>query len=100
MHRRIHQDLVSSYDRPCNKIFCFVSNQKPKKEKVVDQIFCIWIKIFGYSQKIIVDNGSEFDNTEFRDFCQNLNTEIKITAAESPWCNGVVEQYNGIIEAF
>ena len=36
------------------------------KEKIVDQIF-------GYPQKILVDNGGEYDNTECRDFYENMN---------------------------
>ena len=70
---------------------------RSKKKKVVDQIFSIWIKIFGYPQKILVDKGGEFDNTEFQDFCKNLDIKIKTTTAKSPWSNGMVEQHNGII---
>ena len=68
-----------------------------KKEVIVGQIFDIWIKNFGYSHKLLVDNGGEFDNQEFQDFCENLNIKIKTTAAESPWSNGLVERHNGII---
>ena len=62
-----------------------------RKEVIVAQIFDIWVKIFGYSKKMLVDNGGEFDNQEFQDFCENLNIKIKTTAAESPWSNGLVE---------
>eukprot|EP00111_Clytia_hemisphaerica_P021079 TCONS_00062116-protein len=68
-----------------------------KKEVIVGQLFDIWIKIFGYPNKFLVDNGGEFDNQEFQDFCENLNIKIKTTAAESPWSNGLVERHNGII---
>lgn len=68
-----------------------------RKDVIVAQMFDIWVKIFGYPNKILVDNGGEFDNHEFQDFCENLNIKIKTTAAESPWSNGLVERHNGII---
>ena len=68
-----------------------------RKEVIVDEIFKIWIKIFGYPKKILVDNGGEFNNQDFRDFCENLNITIKTTAAESPWSNGLVERHNAIM---
>ena len=68
-----------------------------RKEVIVDEIFKIWIKISGYPKKILVDNGGEFDNQDFCDFCENLNITMKTTAAESPWSNGMVERHNGII---
>ena len=34
----------------------------------------------GYLKKILVDNGEEFDNQDFRDFCENFNITIKTTA--------------------
>ena len=68
-----------------------------RKEIIVDEMFKIWVKIFGYPKRILVDNGGEFDNQDFRDFCENLNITIKTTAAESPWSNGMVERHNGII---
>ena len=46
---------------------------------------------------ILVDHGGEFDNDHFKDFCGNFNVNIKTTAAESPWSNGMVERHNGII---
>ena len=68
-----------------------------RKEIIVDEMFKIWVKIFGYPKRILVDNGGEFDNQDFHDFCENLNITIKTTAAESPWSNGMVERHNGII---
>ena len=34
----------------------------------------------GYLKKILVDNDEEFDNQDFRDFCENFNITIKTTA--------------------
>ena len=68
-----------------------------RKEVIVEEIFKIWIRIFGHPKKVLVDNGGEFDNSEFIDFCENMNIKVKTTAAESPWSNGMVERHNGVI---
>ena len=44
-----------------------------------------------------MDNGGEFNSTEFREFCESLNVKLKTTAAESLWGNGLIEKHNGII---
>ena len=33
-----------------------------KKEVIVEELFKIWIKIFGYPEKFLADNGGEFNN--------------------------------------
>lgn len=68
-----------------------------RKEVIVKKIFEIWIGTFGCAGKFMVDNGGEFDNSEFIDFCEKLNIRIVTTAAESPWSNGIVERHNAII---
>ena len=72
---------------------------KSKEAKVViDNIFKIWISIFGCPQKFISDNGGEFGNQEFRDMAEALNINVTTTAAYSPWSNGLVERYNAVLE--
>ena len=44
------------------------------------------------------NNGGEFNNDVFREMDEQLNINIKTTAAESPWSNRIVEKHNGIIE--
>ena len=39
------------------------------------------------------DNGGEFANNEFKDVCEALNIYVKVTAAESPFSNGIVERH-------
>ena len=72
----------------------FASSLIKSKKEVGDQIFSIWIKIFS---KDISWQHDKFDNTEFQDFCENLNIKIKTTAKEGPLTNGMVEQHNGVI---
>ena len=38
------------------------------------------------------DNGGEFLNEEMLDFAARMNVQIKMTAAEAPWQNGICER--------
>ena len=46
---------------------------------------------------IISDNGGEFNNTLFTNMAELFNINVKPTAAESPWSNGMVERHNAIL---
>ena len=46
---------------------------------------------------VLVDNGGEFNNGEFTSLCENFNINIKTTAAESPWSNGLIERHNSVL---
>ena len=71
-------------------------NQK-RKDVIVKSIFKIRIAIFDRSSKsFLIDNGGEFNNSEFISFCENFNINIKTTAAESSWSNGLVG-HNGML---
>ncbi len=43
------------------------------------------------------DNGGDFNNEEMRDMAEKFNIEVKITAAYSPWSNGLLERHNQIL---
>ena len=66
-----------------------------RKEVIVENIFKRWIAIFRSTKNFLVDNGREFNNSEFNSFCEDFNVNIKTTAAKSPWSNGLVERHNG-----
>ena len=66
-----------------------------RKEVTIESIFKIWIAIFGSPMAVLVDNGGEFNNGEFTSLGENFNINIKTTAAESPWSNGLIERHNG-----
>ena len=70
--------------------------QSKRKEAIVENIFKRWIAIFGSPKSFLVDNGGEFNNSEFISFCEHFNVNIKTTAAESSWSNGLVERHNGV----
>ena len=67
-----------------------------RKEVIIESIFKIWISIFGSPMAVLVDNGGEFNNGEFS-LCENFNINIKITAVESPWSNGLIERLNSVL---
>ena len=74
---------------------CIVPNKE--KSTIVSGVLKIWISLFGSPKSILSDNGGEFSNEELVEIGQKLNTEIKSTAAESPWSNGMNERHNGIL---
>ena len=45
----------------------------------------------------MTDNGGEFANSKFIDMAESMNNTVKVTAAESPFSNGLVERHNFII---
>nr|XP_039274020.1 uncharacterized protein LOC120347974 [Styela clava] len=53
--------------------------------------------IYGPPRQVFTDNGGEFNNAVFCDMAENFNIELKTSAAESPWSNGLVERHNSIL---
>ena len=51
----------------------------------------------GNQKKFSTDNEGEFANSQFLEMCGAMNITVKVTAAESPFSNGLVETYNMII---
>ena len=74
---------------------CRVKNKKP--ETIVDSVLNHWIRIFGSPQYFLTDNGGEFVNSILLELCEKFNIELKTTAAESAWSNGLCERHNAVI---
>ena len=53
--------------------------------------------MFGTPNLFLSNNGGEFNNELFRAMGEQLNINIKTTAAESPWSNNSVEKLNQVI---
>ena len=68
-----------------------------QKKVIIDKIFKHWIAIFVTPNLFLSDNRGEFNNDLFREMGEQLNINIKTTAAESTWSNGIVEKHNGVI---
>ena len=61
----------------------------------------IWKNIicrYRISYAIITDNGRQFDNHNFREFCQNLGVDLKFCTPAHPQANGQVEAANKVIK--
>ena len=73
----------------------FIKNKKP--EIIIEGIITTWIIGDGGGpghprRGFWSDNGGEFLNDQVLDFAASLNVNIKMTAAEAPWQNGIVER--------
>ena len=74
---------------------CYIKDKK--KETIIKGILDYWIRVFGSPKNVLTDNGGEFVNQDFIDLAEKFNINLKTTAAESPWSNGLCERHNGIL---
>ena len=51
-----------------------------------------WLPIFGRVDKILTDNGGEFNNEDMREVASLLNVQLLTTGANAPWQNGGIEK--------
>ena len=61
----------------------------------------VWKNIicrYGISHDIITDNERQFDNHNFREFCQNLGVELKFCSPAHPHAKRQVEAANKVIK--
>ncbi|XP_008229063.1 PREDICTED: uncharacterized protein LOC103328449 [Prunus mume] len=61
----------------------------------------VWQNIvcrFGIPHTIVTDNGRQFDNAKFKQFCSNLKIRLCFTSPAHPQSNGQVEAVNKIIK--
>ena len=68
------------------------------KKKTTDFVWRKLVYRYGIPYALIADNGRQFDNYNFRDFCQNLGIELKYCSPAHPQSNGQVEAANKIIK--
>ena len=63
------------------------------------QVVLTWINDgFGVPNKVLVDNGGEFDNLEDLNTMEQYNIEVCATWAEWSWSNGVCERNHAVID--
>ena len=74
---------------------CVIGNKLPKT--IIKGLFVCWIIIFGPPNSILTDNGGEFSNPDMRSLGEAFNINLKTTAGERPWSNGVCERLNGVL---
>ena len=73
------------------------SSKVIKPKEISYNTFKISIQIYGAPGKFLTDNGGEFANSQFLEKSEAMNITVKVTAAESPFSNGLVERHNMII---
>ena len=73
----------------------FLKSKEP--EVILKAIFKSWIQIYSATETFLTDNSGEFVNSKFIDMAESMNITVKVTAAESPFSNWLVERYNFII---
>ncbi|KAK2998712.1 hypothetical protein RJ639_022649 [Escallonia herrerae] len=49
---------------------------------------------FGVLRALVVDNGKQFNNNNFRTFCTNLSIDLRFTSVAHPQSNGQTENMN------
>ena len=69
-------------------------SDKKVKEFIWESIICC----FGIPHEIVSDNGTQFDNNEFRDFCDDFGIKKSFSSVDHPQMNGHVEAVNKIIK--
>ena len=72
--------IVDLFTRFCSAVA--ISNKM--SGTVIKGVFKAWITSFGAPQKIMSDNGREFNSEEFQNFAEAFNVKLLNTAAESP----------------
>ena len=75
----------------------FIKDKNPGT--IIDGIVGTWVigggTGVGYpSRGFWSDNGGEFLNQEVLDFAASMDVDIKMTSADAPWQNGVVERHH------
>ena len=70
-----------------------------EKRVLINKIIEMWIGTgIGSPLNILCDNGGEFDNTEFKDMCENFSIRVMGTAAYAPFSNGLCERNHAVID--
>ena len=75
----------------------FIKNKKP--ETIIEGILSMWVIGDGIGpgnprRGFWSDNGGEFLNEQVLDYAAAMDVDIRMTSADSPWQNGVVERHH------
>jgi transposase InsO family protein len=67
----------------------------PKADKVVDFLVEL-VHRYGLPHRIITDLGSNFNNHQFWEYCENSGIDVRYVSVAHPQANGQVERPNGM----
>lgn len=93
-HEKYFLVMIDMATRYCNA--CVIKSKAA--DVIIDAVMRHWVALFGSPNKILTDNGGEFNNNDFRSMAENFNIGVMCTAAESPWSNGVCERLNAVLK--
>jgi hypothetical protein len=68
----------------------------PKADRVLD----FWDELvhrYGLPHRIIIDLGSNFNNHQFWEYCENSGIDVRYISVAHPQANGQVERANGMV---
>jgi hypothetical protein len=68
----------------------------PKADRVLDFLDEL-VHRYGLPNRIITDLGSNFNNHQFWEYCENSGIGVRYVSVAHPWANGQVERANGMV---
>jgi transposase InsO family protein len=68
----------------------------PKSDRVLDFLDEL-VHRYGLPHRIITDLGSNFNNHQFWEYCENTGIDIRYVSVAHPQANGQVERANGMV---
>jgi predicted methyltransferase len=68
----------------------------PKADRVLDFLDEL-IHRYGLPHRIITDLGSNFNNYQFWEYCENSKIDVRYVSVAHPRTNGQVERANGMV---
>jgi transposase InsO family protein len=68
----------------------------PKADRVLDFLDEL-VQCYGLPNRIITDLGSNFNNHQFWEYCENSGIDVRYVSVTHPWANGQVERANGMV---
>ena len=90
--KTLQKTHIVTYDRQCNSSFTSAVIAS-KKADIISRIFQLWVSVYGLPEKFLSDDCGEFANDHFNNMCKAMNINFKLTSAESPWNNRLVEKH-------
>src|SRR5678815_691114 len=86
--------MIDSATRYCQA--SWVKSKKP--EEITKRIMEKWISLFGAPKELFSDSGLEFSNEEMKKMTERFGIKQKVTAARSPFSNGLCERMVGLLK--
>lgn len=87
--KRVYANMICHFTK-----FCWCKEIKNKRSTTIisfcEDVFMVW----GHPTIVQSDNGTEFDNSDFRVYCRKSNMVWRASRAYRPQTNGAIERLN------